>query len=216
MWGEVMISFASSWSGGKDACLATYRMIQAGNEPRFLLTMMEADGKHSRAHALPRKLLQAQADALNIPLFTQAADNYKDSYIEALNTLKTKGITDAVFGDIDLQAHKDWQEEIAEIVGFTMHFPLWEEPHDKLVYEFIDAGFITTIIAVQQGVLGQEFLGRALDQETLAELEGRGIDICGEGGEFHTFVTDGPIFSQAVTIRTTGIFSQNGYDFLKL
>ena len=211
-----MISFASSWSGGKDACLATYRMIQAGNKPQFLLTMMEADGKHSRAHALPRKLLQEQADALGIPLLSQAADNYKDSYIKALNALKTKGIKDAVFGDIDLQAHKDWQEEIAEIVGFKMHFPLWEESHEKLVYEFIDAGFITTIIAVQQGVLEQAFLGRKLDRETLAELEEKGIDICGEGGEFHTFVTDGPIFSKAVNLEPKGMFSQNGYDFLKL
>ncbi len=211
-----MISFASSWSGGKDACLATYRMIQAGNKPQFLLTMMEADGKHSRAHALPRDLLQAQADALGIPLLSQAADNYKDSYIEALNTLKTKGIKDAVFGDIDLQAHKDWQEGIAEIVGYSMHFPLWEESHEKLVYEFIDAGFITTIIAVQQGVLEQAFLGRKLDRETLAELKEKGIDICGEGGEFHTFVTYGPIFHKAVAIKPKGVFSQNGYDFLKL
>ena len=211
-----MISFASSWSGGKDACLATYRMIQAGNKPQFLLTMMEAGGEHSRAHALPRKLLQTQADALGIPLIAQAADNYKDSYIEALNSLNEKGVNNAVFGDIDLQAHKDWQEEIAEIVGFTMHFPLWEESHEKLVYEFIDAGFITTIIAVQQGVLEQNFLGRTLDRKTLIELEAKGIDICGEGGEFHTFVTYGPMFSKAVSIEPKGILSQNGYDYLKL
>jgi len=211
-----MISFASSWSGGKDACLATYRMIQAGNKPQFLLTMMEADGEYSRAHALPRQLLQTQADALGIPLIAQAADNYKDSYIEALNSLNEKGVNNAIFGDIDLQAHKDWQEEIAEIVGFTMHFPLWEESHEKLVYEFIDAGFITTIIAVQQGVLEQAFLGRTLDRKTLIELEAKGIDICGEGGEFHTFVTDGPIFSKAVSIEPKGILSQNGYDYLKL
>ncbi len=211
-----MISFVSSWSGGKDACLATYRMIQSGNKPAQLLTMMEADGERTRAHALPLRLLQAQADALNIPLLAKAADNYKDSYIEALEYLKKQGVKDAVFGDIDLQAHKDWQEEIADIVGFNMHFPLWEEPHETLVYEFLDAGFKTIIIAVQQGVLEQSFLGKTLDYQTLQALEEKGIDICGEGGEFHTFVINGPIFSKEVLVEPKGVFSQNGYDFLKL
>ncbi len=211
-----MTDFVSSWSGGKDACLATYRMIQSGHKPKALLTMMEADSLHSRAHALPVNLLKAQAAALNIPLITQAADDYKKCYIEALNQLKKSGIKDAVFGDIDLQAHKDWQEEIGELVGYKMHFPLWEESHQKLVYEFVDAGFNTVIIGVKQDVLEQDFLGKTLNYETLESLDKKGIDICGEGGEFHTFVTDGPIFEQGLTLEPKGVFSQNGYDFLKL
>jgi len=211
-----MIPFVSAWSGGKDACLATYRMMQQGHKPKALLTMMEADGQSSRAHALPLRLLKSQAGSLNIPLFAQAADDYKKSYLEALTQLKNEGIKDAVFGDIDLQAHRDWQEEMADIVDYKMHFPLWEEPHENLVYEFVDAGFKTIIIAVQQGVLDKAYLGRLLNRETLQELEKSGVDICGEGGEFHTFVVDGPIFSKEVTIKPNGIFSQNGYDFLRL
>ena len=210
-----MVDFAVSWSGGKDACLALYRMKQAAHAPKFLLTMMEKDGLTSRAHALPLVLLQQQADALGIPFIPQPADDYKSSYIEALKSLKADGVADIVFGDIDLQAHRDWQEEIAQIVNCNMHFPLWEESHEKLVYEFIDAGFETTIIAVQQGVLEPSFLGRKLDAPTLKELEKIGVDICGEGGEFHSFVTNGPLFSNEVRLDSNGTFTKNGYDFLR-
>jgi len=214
---RVMTDFVCSWSGGKDACLALYRMMQQGHQPKYLLTMMQADGKTTRAHALAVNILQEQANSLGISLITQAAENYKKSYVSALEKLKTKGITDAVFGDIDLQAHRDWQEEIAELTGYEMHFPLWEESHETLVHEFIDAGFKSVIIAVQQKSLGRKFLGKVLNAETLGLLEEEGVDICGEGGEFHTLVVDGPIFSAKVEINPTGdTFSDFGYDFLRL
>ncbi len=211
-----MKPFVCVWSGGKDACLAMYRMSQSGINPSYLLTMMEADGVTSRAHALPLKLLEQQAAALSLPLLAQPAEDYKQAYLEALATLKNYGIADAVFGDIDLQAHKDWQQEIGELAGFTMHFPLWEENHEKLVHEFLEAGFETVIVAVKQGMLDTRFLGRTLNHSTLKELESLGIDICGEGGEFHTFVVDGPLFSSRVELQADGYFSKKGYDFLKL
>lgn len=206
--------FACIWSGGKDACLAMYRLIQAGYKVEYLVTMMEADGQLSRAHALPLHLLQTQAKALGLPLLAQPADDYKKAYLEALAFLKTHDINNAVFGDIDLQAHRDWQEEIGEIADFNMLFPLWEEAHEKLVYEFIDAGFKTVIIAVKEDLLDDSFLGKRLDKTTIKNLEDKGVDICGEDGEFHTFVIDGPIFSHEVAINQGGIFSKNGYRFL--
>ncbi len=210
-----MKPFVCVWSGGKDACLAMYRMSLAGIKPSYLLTMMEADGVTSRAHALPLELLEQQATALSLPFLAQPAEDYKRAYLDALATLKNHGINDAVFGDIDLQAHKDWQEEIGELADFTMHFPLWEEGHDKLVHEFLDAGFETIIVAVKHEMLDVSFLGRTLNKDTLKELESKGIDICGEGGEFHTFVIDGPLFSNRVELKPKGNFSKKGYDFLK-
>lgn len=210
-----MKPFVCVWSGGKDACLAMYRMSLSGVQPSYLLTMMEADGVTSRAHALPLELLERQAEALGLPFLAQPATDYKQAYLDALARLKTHGINDAVFGDIDLQAHKDWQEEIGELAGFTMHFPLWEEGHEKLVHEFLEAGFETVIVAVKHEVLDASFLGRTLNYKTLKDLESMGIDICGEGGEFHTFVVDGPLFSNRVELQAKGYFSKKGYEFLK-
>ena len=211
-----MKPFVCVWSGGKDACLAMHRMSLSGSRPQQLLTMMEADGVTSRAHALPLKLLEEQASALGLPLLAQSATDYKEAYLSALATLKTKGISDAVFGDIDLQAHKDWQQEVGEIAGFNMHFPLWEEEHESLVYEFLEAGFETVIIAIKQDQLDKSFLGKTLNHATIKLLEKEGVDICGEGGEFHTFVVYGPMFSKRVNLKPKGSFSKNGYDFLRL
>ncbi|MDD5395359.1 MAG: diphthine--ammonia ligase [Thiothrix sp.] len=207
----------SSWSGGKDACLALYRAMQAGHQPQALLTMLEADGLRTRAHALPVAVLQQQAAAMGLPLVTPSVtwEGYRPVYVQALAAAKMQRADALVSGDIDLQAHRDWLEQVGEEAGLEVLFPLWEDAHSALLAEFHAVGFTTHIIAVKQGVLDKSWLGRKLDAIAMQELDAIGVDVCGEGGEFHTFVTDGPLFSRPLRIQALGSFTgEYNYTFL--
>ena len=132
----------SSWSGGKDACLALYRAMQTGHQPQALLTMLEADGSRSRAHALRPEVLQQQAAAMGLPLIMPSVrwEGYRPVYVQALSEAKAQGAEALISGDIDLQAHRDWLEEVGEEVGLNVLFPLWEDTHSALLEEFHAVG----------------------------------------------------------------------------
>jgi uncharacterized protein (TIGR00290 family) len=212
--------FFCSWSGGKDACLALYKMQLLGHQPKGLLTMLDETGQHSLAHHLPKTLIEQQANALGLQSFTQAKhkNDYQGAYLKALTHYQKQGLNHLVLGDIDLQAHRDWQETQGQLANITPLFPLWLQDHKQLVLEFIEAGFTAVIISVLPNKLSSDFLGRELDLNTIKELEKLGVDVCAEGGEFHTFVTNGPIFSKAIELdvskaklRTDG---DHGYHYL--
>lgn len=216
------IDFYCSWSGGKDACLALYNMVQQGHRPQGLLTMMNETGALSRAHHLPKTLIKQQANALGLNCITQATAkaDYQTRYQSALHAVKQQGVDYLVLGDIDLQAHRDWQENQQATTEVTPLFPLWHQNHKTLVEAFINAGFNATIIAILPEKVPREFLGKSLNQETITQLESLGIDVCAEGGEFHTVVTDGPLFSQPIELDltraqlcTTGDYGYHYLDF---
>lgn len=209
-------NFFCSWSGGKDSCLALYRSLRNGGRAEALLTMMVEDGERSRSHGLSRAVINAQSAALNIPSIVRPAswDNYEQTFISALQDLKAKNVEYGVFGDIDLEGHLKWVENVCASVGLQAHEPLWQTPRRDLLNEFIELGFKAAVIAVRQDLLSQEFLGRTLDQELIAELENAGVDASGEEGEYHTVVTDGPIFSKSVEIAPKARVIKNGYCFL--
>lgn len=199
------VGFYCSWSGGKDACLALYKMVQQGHKPQGLLTMMNAAGTLSRAHYLPKSLIEQQALALGLNCVTQATtkQDYQARYQSALQDCKQQDIDYLVLGDIDLQAHRDWQIRQCRKSGITPLFPLWFQDHKGLVEQFIEAGFKATIIAILPDKVPSEFLGKSLTLETIMQLEALGIDVCAEGGEFHTVVTDGPLFSKPIELDLT-------------
>ena len=209
-------TFFCSWSGGKDSCLALYRSLRNGGRAEALLTMMVEDGERSRSHGLSRAVINAQSAALNIPSMVRPAswDNYEQTFISALKDLKAKNVEYGVFGDIDLEGHLKWVENVCASVGLQALEPLWQTPRGDLLDEFIELGFKATVIAVRQDLLSREFLGRTLDQELIAEFENAGVDASGEEGEYHTVVTDGPIFSRSVEIAPKGRVVKNGYCFL--
>lgn len=210
--------FASSWSGGKDACMALYLLMQAGHTPKYLYTMLHADGKSSRAHNLPVAILEAQASAIGVPNLFKCSDkaNYKDNYISVLENLKTQSIDSICLGDIDLQIHRDWQEEVTAATGITPLFPLWLLDHRELIDEVIRVGFKSVIMAVNPQKAPESLLGKTLNAETIAELEALNIDVCAEGGEFHTVIIDGPIFNHPVALPepTLKRGAEFGYSFL--
>ena len=188
-----------SWSGGKDSMLALHRALDAGHRVEALLAMFDETGERSRSHALPPALLQAQADALGIPLVMRRASwqGYEAEFIDQLRLFAAQGITHGLFGDIDLQPHRDWEEKVCRAAGLQAELPLWQAPRRALVDELLAAGFRARVVCVDARFLDAGFCGREFDAAFLADLP-PGVDACGENGEFHTFVFDGPRFARPV------------------
>jgi diphthine-ammonia ligase len=202
-----------SWSGGKDAYLALQRAVRRGAEPAAIVCMLHEDGRVSRGHGLPLALLEEQAAALGVPLATRATtwDGYEATFVSLLHELRGQGVQAAVFGDIDLQGHRDWVEGVCEVSGLGCHLPLWQEPRRVLLDEFLGSGGHATIVAVDHSKLGAEFLGLELDADVIARLEAAGADACGEEGEYHTMVTQAPLFSRAVPLVWDGSEERDGH-----
>ncbi len=210
----------ASWSGGKDGCLALYRAINSGLDVRCLLNMVTEDGQRSRSHGISAAVIKKQAEALAIPISQRptTSDNYEAVFIEALKEFKREGIDGGVFGDIDFNPHRDWIEKVCQPAGITPHLPLWQESQPTLMEEFIDAGFKAVVIAVKADLFGKEILGRIVDKQFITYLTGLGKDItpCGEAGEYHTLVVDGPLFKKRLEIKRSRKVSRGEHHFLEI
>ncbi|MDD3617870.1 MAG: diphthine--ammonia ligase [Desulfobulbaceae bacterium] len=212
------LPFFCSWSGGKDSCLALHHAIRGGGEPRALLTMLAEDGRTSRSHALPRMLVEAQASRLGLPAVFRPASwqRYEAEFSSALQEFRKSGIKVGVFGDIDVEAHREWVNRVCRAAGIMPVLPLWQRDRRELLKEFFDLGYSARIIVLNERLLDKRFLGRTLESTTCEELEKAGVDPCGELGEYHTVVTGGPVFSSNIEIKTAGREYHDGYWFLKV
>ncbi len=210
--------FFCSWSGGKDSCLALYRAARAGGEVRWLLNMCTESGERSRSHGLSVDVLRAQAAAVGIPIVFRAAswDDYERVFLEALAEFKEKGAVAGVFGDIDLDPHREWVERVCASAGVEAHEPLWKGLRRELLDEFLGAGFEARLVALKDSALSSDLLGRRLDGELIAEIESAGADACGENGEYHTVVVNGPLFSRPLELVAGRRVLRDGYWFLDL
>lgn len=206
-----------SWSGGKDSCFAALLAQQHDSQISVLLNVMNETGQRSRSHGLPASVLQQQASvaALPIHLVESSWQDYESRFTESLQTLKTKYEAEqVVFGDIDLQAHRDWEEKVCTRAGLTALLPLWQQDRKTLLLQMLESGIQCRIVSCQQN-MGPRFLGRMLDIEMIPELEALGVDPCGENGEFHTVVVDCPLFKSPITINYEGFDEHNAYYFLR-
>ncbi len=196
-------SFIMSWSGGKDSALAYYRAVLEGNVPLALFTMFEEDGTKSRSHGLSIEVMEAQAERMGLPLVIGKASwaEYEKEFIEQLKSFKAQGIDMGVYGDIDLQDHLEWVQKVSAQADMGVSHPLWQEPRKKLLKELMNEGFRAVITVVDTKRLDERFLGREFTDELIDELEAAGVDACGEEGEFHTIIVDGPIFVEAVPVQ---------------
>jgi uncharacterized protein (TIGR00290 family) len=197
---------AVSWSGGKDCCLALHRARDAGMAVPVLVAMFDETGERTRSHAIPLAVMAAQADALGLELVAPSASwgDYEAVFVATLTDLKARGVSDMVFGDIDLQPHRDWEEKVCAAAGVTAHLPLWQEDRDALAREVLDRGYRPLVVCTDDRFLDASWCGRAYDRAYVASLP-PGVDACGENGEFHTFVTDGPSFSAPVPVSVTAV-----------
>ena len=209
-----------SWSGGKETSLSCYKAMQSKDiEITYLLNMVSSNGKHSRSHRVNSSLLQLQAEAIGIPIIQRRTTwkAYEGEFKKATLGFKKEGITVGVFGDIDIQEHRDWVERVCKDVGIVPLLPLWKERREKLLKEFIDLGFKAIIVATQANLLGKEWLARQINKKFIKDLRVLvNVDLCGEKGEYHTFVYDGPIFKKAVEFSFGNKAQKNGHWFLKL
>ena len=194
-----------SFSGGKDSSLALWRAMQASYDVRTLLVMFDESGERSRSHAIPRALIHAQANALGLDVVVREASwkTYEAVFIETLRELRASGHEVAVFGDIDLQAHRDWEEKVCALADIKPVLPLWQQDRRQLAQEVLDAGFRARVVCTDSRYLSDEFCGREYDAQFIADLP-ENVDACGENGEFHTFVFDGPCFNHPVPHRVEG------------
>lgn len=211
-------SFVVSWSGGKDSALALLRAQAAGGRPLALLSVLDESGTRSRSHGLRPEVLAAQAAALGLPLRTARASwaSYTPVFTALLASAAQGGATGAVFGDIDLQDHRDWEEGVCAAAGLRAALPLWQEPRRALVEEGLRRGLRARIVAVREDALPADLLGRTLDAALVSEIERLGADACGEGGEYHTVVVDGPGFTAPLDLQPGEVHREGGVATLDL
>lgn len=211
-------SVLCSWSGGKDSCFALMQAKQQGYTPKVLLNVLNEAGKISRSHGIPSAILQAQAAAAGLPIkmISSSWQEYEKHFTNALLSLKEQyELSHAVFGDIDLQPHRDWEEKVCAAADLQPLLPLWQQNRKELVMQMIGSG-IETIIVSCNAVMGERFLGKQITAALVEELEALGIDACGENGEFHTLVTNCPLFSAPITVHLKTTLQHENYWFSEL
>jgi len=210
--------FVASYSGGKDSSLALYKAMQMG-QPVALIVMLEEQGLKSRSHGMSLDIIHAQANAIGLPIFTASAtwQDYESHFIQLLQKAQALGAETLVTGDIDLMAHAEWNQSVCDKSQLSLCMPLWQRPRLDIVREFIALGFQSIIVTVNLNLgMKTEDLGQILTLEYIQQLVERGIDPCGEAGEFHTTVIDGPIFKHALGIVKGDILYHENYAFLPL
>jgi len=208
----------ASWSGGKDSCLACYRAIKMGYNVSYLLNTISNDYKRVRFHGTKDTLLQKQAQAIGIPLLQveTTADSYEQEFKEAARSVLPEGIEGMVFGDIYLHM-REFADKICQGLNIQAIEPLCGNNPEEILSDFINSGFEAIVVATQANLLGKEWIGRKLDKSFLKYIKClKNVDVCGENGEFHTIVIDGPVFKQRIDITESGKILRDGYWFLDI
>lgn len=193
-----------SWSSGKDSALALYRLLQ---DPAYevvgLLCSINASYQRVSMHGVRLELLEAQAEAIGLPLYKMflpenpSMADYERIMAETLAPWIAMGLKRVAFGDIFLEDLRRYREEKLRAVGMLGLFPLWQLSSAALLKEFIDTGFRSVVTCVNERYLTADFAGRLIDRDFIAALP-PGVDPCGENGEYHSFVFDGPLFRHPV------------------
>lgn len=196
-----------NWSGGKDSALALYKCIENKEfEITQLLTSINEERQRISMHGIRKELLIQQAESIGISLNiieipeSTNMETYDSVMKNKLLSLKQKEIDYSIFGDIFLEDLRAYRESRLKEVSLKGIFPLWKIQTKDVIEEFINLGFRTIVVAVDAKVLSKDFVGREIDKDFLEELPPN-VDPCGENGEFHTFVFDGPIFKQPIGFK---------------
>ncbi len=187
-----------SWSGGKDSYLSLLLAKEEGFEIACLLSFIGGEGR-SRSHGIKTEILKKQAELLGIPLETEEVtwESYEGGFEEAVSRLKEeRGVTGGVFGDINLNEHLDWIEKMCGRCGIKFNLPLWQMEEKKVSELLIDRGGKAMVVAIRRDLVDESWLGKLIDQDFIEYCLDIGISPCGEGGEAHTLVIDGPLFSE--------------------
>jgi uncharacterized protein (TIGR00290 family) len=210
----------ASWSGGKDSCYAYFLAKEQGHQILSLFTMMMNEDK-SNFHMIPTGIIDAQAAAMQVPIIKKATtpQTYEQDFKALLTDAKAKGAEGLVTGDIyEVAGHEEgWLDRICKEIGLTPVKPLWMLDTKQIYQDYIKAGFKATVVRTNRD-LSLDWLGRVLDLQFYEEIQKLpGVDPCGEGGEYHTVVTDGPNFKQKIVIEDAEKKRlDNGFGYLEI
>jgi len=196
-----------NWSSGKDSALSLYKILQNPDyKIEYLLTSVNEKFQRISMHGVRVELLEAQAKSIDLPLKIMqipempTMEVYETVMMQTLTELQENGITHSVFGDIFLEDLRKYREDQLAKIGFEGVFPIWKIPSKELIDEFLQLGFKTIVVCVNERYLDKSFVGRIIDQNFINDLP-ENVDLCGENGEFHTFTFDGPIFSKPINFE---------------
>lgn len=199
-----MIDGFMNWSGGKDSCLALHHILQQKEiDVRYLLTTLNGNNNRISMHGVRNELLIAQAESIGIPLHpiflpdSPTMESYESAMQLGLQPILEQKITHSIFGDIFLEDLRKYRDEKMLKNQLTGVYPLWKRSTAELLQEFLALGYKTIVVCVDASKLDESFAGRTIDQQFIDDLPSN-VDVCGENGEFHTFVYDGPIFKKAI------------------
>ncbi len=202
--------------------MALHELRRGGlHDVRGLVTTVDRDDGRIAYHGVPAELLQAQADAIGLPLhrvpLPAHASNrqYEAAMRDALAGPVAAGIRTIAFGDLFLEDIRRYREAIAASLGMTPVFPVWGRGTARFVEELVAAGFRAIVCSVDLARLDASFAGRSIDAGFVADLPA-GVDPCGENGEFHSFVVDGPDFSAPVAVAQVCRTQRDGYCYCEL
>lgn len=196
-----------NWSGGKDSSLALYHTLHDNNySVEKLLTNVNSRFRRISMHGVREELLQQQAYSIGIPLQKLVLTDqpsmieYEQHMLKVMKQLQREKFTHSIFGDIFLEDLKIYRETQLAKVGMTAVFPLWKRATAELIHEFTGLGFKSIVVCVNDKYLDKSFCGRIIDESFMSDLPAD-VDVCGENGEFHTFVFDGPLFNNPVAFN---------------
>lgn len=211
-----------SWSGGKDSCVALFEILRAQDyRVAALLTTLTRDYDRISMHGVRRELLESQASSLGLPLHQvfiskdATNDEYETRMGEAFSAYREREVISIVFGDLFLEDIRTYREKFLARHNMRGLFPVWKRDTYSFIKEFIELGFKAVVTCVDSRVLDQSFSGRLIDEAFLSSLPGN-VDPCGENGEFHSFVFDGPIFTKAVKFCIGDAVLRDGFWFRDL
>ena len=212
------MSWILATAGGKDATLALHRARAEGLHVRWGLNVFEGNTELVRFHGTPRSLLEAHLRTLELePLLGRTHPRgFEEVFLELLERGRTRGARGILFGNLHLTDIRDWYRERVEGTGMEHREPIWGTDPARVVREVVDLGYRATITSVNLELGDPAWLGRELTSELLDDFVSRGIDPAGERGEYHTFVSGGPGFSESVPFRVTGRDKREGHLFLRL
>jgi uncharacterized protein (TIGR00290 family) len=209
-----------TWSGGKDSTMALDLLMASPEwEVVGLLTTVSSEYDRVSMHGVRRELLLEQASCLGLPLDIvwleprESNETYQAKMAGKLLDYRARGVSNVAFGDIFLEELRHYREENLAKLGMEATFPLWGRDTRQEAVEFIEKGFQAIITCVDTRLLGRSFVGRALDEALLRELPD-GVDPCGENGEFHTFVYNGPLFRNPIRLRLGEVVEREEGRFL--
>lgn len=207
-----------SWSGGKDSYLSLLKAKEAGLQIVSLLSFISAEGE-SRSHGIKTEVLKRQSELLNIPLHTEIVtwESYEDGFVRAVEYLKEdQSVTGGVFGDINLDEHRQWVEKMCKRCDVDYNLPLWLMGEEDVSKELINREIRAMLVAVRHDLLNEQWLGRYMDEEYIQHCLDLKISPCGEGGEAHTLVTDGPLFSKPLEYKKGAIIKDEKRALLQI